>query len=143
METYLTAAAVVLADSGLARDFFAAIVAALVGIAVIFYAAASDLFELKFFKFDPYSFSLPKETRVEYWYTRAARWFESFLFGGGWSYAKAKKRARITFKREGRRLRKESRKRLPAAARRLNRDLALGALAIAIALVALLVMSLV
>ncbi|MDY6795280.1 MAG: hypothetical protein SWK76_08380 [Actinomycetota bacterium] len=142
MEIYM-AAVRVMADSGVARDVFAAVVAAMVGVGVIFYAAASDLFELKFFKFDPYSFSLPKETRIEYWYTRAARRFESFLLGGGWSYAKAKKRARMTFKKEGRRLRRESRKRLPEAARRLNRDLALGALAIAIALVALLIMSLV
>lgn len=132
-----------LAESSIGRDFLAVVVAALGGISVIFYAAASDLFELKLFKFDPYALRLPKRTRVEYWYTRLAKWFESFLLGGGWSYAKAKKRAKVVFKREGRRLRSETRRMLPEAARRLNRDIALGALAIAIALLALLIVSLV
>lgn len=117
---FLQVEQVFIVEASVARDMFAAIVAALVGLSVLMYAAASDLFDLKLFKFDPYS----------------------SLFSGGWSYAKAKKRARITLKREGRRLRKVSRERMPEAVRRLNRDIALGALAIAIALVALLIMSL-
>ncbi|MBN2026380.1 MAG: hypothetical protein JW854_06460 [Actinobacteria bacterium] len=156
------------AEGGLGKDFFAILVAALAGIGVLFYAAASDLFELKVFKFDPYSFRLPKEVRVEYWYTRAARrvwswlsikppketrvdyWytrsarrFEAFLASGGWSYAKAKKQAKVRTKGNWRRMRKETRRMLPEAVKRLNRDVALGALAIAIVLVVLLVVSLV
>ncbi|NPV58230.1 MAG: hypothetical protein HPY75_01040 [Actinobacteria bacterium] len=131
------------AENGLARDFFAVLVAAVAGIAVIFYAAASDLFDLKLFKFDPFSMRVPKEARVEYWYTRAARWFEAFLAGGGWRYAKAKKQAKVRIKGDWRRLRRETRRMLPEAARRLNRDIALGALAIAVVLVALLIFSLV
>jgi hypothetical protein len=130
------------ADNGIGENIFAILVAAIAGFAVLLYAASSDLFELKFFKFDPSVFKLPKETKVEYWYVRAARRFESLLTGGGWSYAKAKKRAKVTFSREGKRLRGEARRLLPEAARRLNRDIALGALAIAITLVALLVFSL-
>lgn len=139
---FLEALAVAAARDGLARDLFAALVAALAGIAVIFYAAASDLFELKIFKFDPFALRLPKQTRIEYWYTRAARWLEAFLAGGGWRYAKAKKRAKVSIKRDWRRFRSEARRLMPEAARRLNRDIALGALAIAIALVALLIMRL-
>jgi len=131
------------AENGLARDLFAVLVAAAAGIAVLLYAAASDLFELKLFKFDPYSVKVPKEARVEYWYTRAARWFEAFLAGGGWRYAKAKKQAKVRIKGDWRRLRRETRRLLPEAARRLNRDIALGALAIAVVLVALLIFSLV
>jgi len=129
-------------NDGLAKDLLAALVAALAGIAVMFYAAASDLFELKVFKFDPFAFRLPKQARIEYWYTRAARWLEAFLAGGGWRYAKAKKRAKVSIKRDWRRLRRETRRLLPEAVQRLNRDIALGALAIAIALVALLIMRL-
>lgn len=131
------------AENGLAKDFFAAVVAALAGVAVLLYAAASDLFELKFFKFDPFTLRLPKEARIEYWYVRAARKFQAFLAGGGWNYAKIKKRAKVTFKRDWRRLRRETRRMLPEAVRRLNRDIALGALAVAVALVALLIMRLV
>jgi len=128
-----------IAGNGAAEDLLAIAVAAAAGIAVLLYAASSDLFDLKLFKFDPMAFRLPKQTRVEYWYTRAARRFEAFLAGGGWSYAKAKKRARLAFSREGRRLRQEARRLLPEAVRRLNRDIALGVLAIAITLVALLI----
>ncbi len=131
-----------LADNGLAKDLLAAAVAALAGLAVIAYAAASDLFDLKLFKFDPFALKYPKEARIEYWYTRAARRFEAFLARGGWNYAKAKKRAKVRVKGDWRRLRRESRRLLPDAARRLNRDIALGALAIAIALVVLLIMRL-
>jgi hypothetical protein len=131
------------AEGGISKDFFAILVAALAGIAVLFYAAASDLFELKLFKFDPYAMKLPKEARVEYWYTRTARRLESFLADGGWSYAKAKKQAKIKVKGNWRRMRKETRKMLPEAVRRLNRDVALGALAIAIVLVVLLIISLI
>ncbi len=127
----------------LGRDLFAAFVAALAGVAVLLYAAASDLFQLKTFKFDPFSLRYPREARIEYWYVRAARRFQAFLAGGGWSYAKFKKRAKVSFKRDWRRLRRETRRMLPEAARRLNRDIALGALAIAVALVALLIMRLV
>ncbi len=129
-------------EAGASRDFFAVLVAALAGIAVLLYAAASDLFELKFFKFDPYAFRLPKGARVEYWYTRLARRLEAYLASGGWSYAKAKKQAKVKAKGNWRKMRKETRSKLPEAVRRLNRDVALGALAIAIVLVALLVISL-
>jgi len=129
-------------SGGLAEDLLAALIAALAGLAVIAYAAASDLFELKIFKFDPFAFKYPREARIEYWYTRAARRFEAFLARGGWNYAKAKKQAKVAMKRDWRRLRGEARRLLPEAARRLNRDIALGALAIAISLVALLIMRL-
>jgi hypothetical protein len=128
------------ADNGAVKDIFAIFVAALAGFAVLLYAAASDLFDLKLFKFDPMSLRLPKQTRIEYWYTRSARKFESALTGGGWSYAKFKKWFKVTFSREGRRLRKQARRMLPDAVRRLNRDIALGVLAIAIVLVALLIL---
>ena len=130
------------AGGSLSKDFFAVLVAALAGIAVLLYASASDLFRLRLFKFDPYALRLPKEARVEYWYARAARRLESFLASGGWSYAKAKKRAKMRVKGDWRRLRRETRRLLPEAVKRLNRDIALGALAIAIVLVVLLVMSL-
>jgi hypothetical protein len=129
-------------ENGAAKDFFAVLIAVIGGFSVLAYAAASDLFDLKLFKFDPLAFRLPKETRVEFWYTRAAKRLESFLAGGGWRYAKAKKQAKVTVKRDWRRLRKETRRVLPEAVSRLNRDIALGALAIAIALVALLLTSL-
>jgi hypothetical protein len=132
----------VAAENGAAKDIFAVVIAAAAGFAVIIYAAASDLFDLKIFKFDPYAFKLPKETRVEYWYVRAAKRFESFLSSGGWSYAKAKKKAKVSVKRDWRKLRKETRRILPDAVRRLNRDIAMGALALVIALVALLLFSL-
>jgi len=135
--------ALLAAEGGVSKDFFAILVAALAGIAVLFFAAASDLFELKLFKFDPYAMKLPKEAKVEYWYTRTAKRLESFLADGGWSYAKAKKQARIKVKGNWRRMRKETRKMLPEAVKRLNRDVALGALAIAIVLVILLVISLI
>jgi len=135
--------ALLVAEGGLSKDIYAILVAALAGIAVLFYAAASDLFEPKLFKFDPYAMKLPKEARVEYWYTRAARRLESFLADGGWSYAKAKKQAKIKVKGNWRRMRRETRKMLPEAVKRLNRDVALGALAIAIVLVILLVLSLI
>jgi len=130
------------ANGTFARDFFAILVAALAGVAVLVYAAASGLFELKLFKFDPYSLKLPRESKVEYWYTRAAKSFESFLASGGWSYAKAKKQARVRMKRDWRNMRKQTRVVLPEAVKKLNRDIALGALAIAIVLVALIVVSL-
>jgi hypothetical protein len=82
------------ATNNLGRDLFAAFIAALAGMAVLLYAAASDLFDLKFFKFDPFSLRYPREARIEYWYVRAARRFQAFLASGGWSYAKFKKRAR-------------------------------------------------
>lgn len=135
----LPTAVMMLANSGAAKDIFAVLVAVLAGFAVLLYAAASNLFDLKFLKFDPMGFKLPKQTRVEYWYVRAARKFESSLTGGGWSYAKLKKRAKLAFTKEGRRLRSETRKLLPEPVRRLNRDIALGVLAIAVTLVALLI----
>lgn len=131
-----------MAQNGVAKDIFAIVVAAVAGFAVIVYAAASDLFDLKLFKFDPYALKLPKETRVEYWYVRAAKRFEAFLSSGGWSYAKAKKTAKVKVKRDWRKLRKETRRMLPDAARRLNRDIALGALTIVIALVLMLLITL-
>ncbi|MBC7253711.1 MAG: hypothetical protein H5T72_07065 [Actinobacteria bacterium] len=127
----------------LGRDLFAAFIAALAGVAVILYAAASDLFDLKLFKFDPFSLRYPRKASIEYWYVRAARRFQAFLAGGGWNYAKFKKRVKVAFKRDWRRMRRETRRMLPEAARRLNRDIALGALTIAVALVALLIMRLV
>jgi hypothetical protein len=143
MEINILAVVRILAENGLAKDVFAAFMAGLAGLAVILYAASSDLFDLKIFKFDPFAIKLPRETRIEYWYTRAAKKFESVLTGGGWSYAKVRKRVKVTFKREERRLRSETRRMLPEAVRRLNRDIALGALAIAITLVALLILRLV
>jgi hypothetical protein len=130
------------ADGGLTRDFYAVLIAALAGIAVLVYAAASDLFDLKLFKFDPRAVRLPKEAKVEYWYTRSARRLEQFLADGGWRYAKAKKQAGVRVKRDWRSMRKQTRTVLPDAVKRLNRDIALGALAIAIVLVALLLVSL-
>ena len=141
-ERSFAAGVVAAAENGFTRDFFAVLVAALAGIAVLLYAAASDLFDLKLFKFDPSALKYPREARVEFWYTRAVRRFESFLASGGWSYAKAKKQTKIRVKRDWRRMRKESRTMLPEAVKRLNRDIALGALAIAIVLVALLLVSL-
>lgn len=129
-------------NGGLANDLLAAFIAALAGLAVICYAAASDLFRLKIFKFDPFALKYPREARIEYWYTRAARRFEAFLARGGWNYAKAKKQAKVAIKRDWRKLRREARRLMPEAAQRLNRDIALGALAIAVALVALLIMRL-
>ena len=124
------------------KDLLAVMVAALGGMAVIAYAAASELFELKLFKFDPFSLRIPKETRVEYWYTRGARKFWEALFSGGWSYAKFKKRARVAVKLRGREFRREARRRMPEQVRRLNRDIAIGTLVIALVLVALLVLNL-
>jgi hypothetical protein len=163
-----TITVVLVAESGLTRDFFAVLMAALAGIAVLLYAAASNLFELKLFKFDPHAIRLPREARVEYWYTRAARrfwswlsmkppketrvdyWytrsarrFESFLADGGWRYAKVKKQAKVRVKGDWKGVRRRTRAMLPDAVRRLNRDIALGALAIAVVLVALLVASLI
>jgi len=136
-------AAIRAAENGAVKDVFGILVAALAGFAVLIYAAASDLFKLKVFKFDPFAFKIPKETRVEYWYTRAARRFESFLSSGGWSYAKAKKQAKVRVKRDWRSMRKETRRVMPEAVKRLNRDIALGALVIAVVLVALLIISLI
>ncbi len=131
-----------LALSEAGQDLLAVLVAVLGGVAVIIYAAASELFELKFFKFDPFSLRLPKETRVEYWYTRGARKFWDALFSGSWSYAKLKKRAQVTMKLRGREFRKEARRRMPEQVRRLNRDIAIGALVIALVLVVLLLLNL-
>jgi hypothetical protein len=133
----------VMAESGITKDFFATLIAVVAGLAVLFYAAGSDLFELKLFKFDPHAFKLPKEVKVEYWYTRTAKRFESFLADGGWRYAKAKKQAKVRVKRDWRGMRKETRRVMPEAVKRLNRDIALGALAIAVVLVALLIISLI
>jgi len=121
----------------------AAIVAVLVGIAVLLFAASSDLIDMKLFKFDPHSQKYPEEAKVEYWYAKAAKRFESFLMGGGWSYAKAKKRARMAVKKGGKKLEDTTREKMPSAARRFNRDIAIGALAIAIVLVVLLVLGVV
>jgi hypothetical protein len=135
-------AVLILAENGTAKDIFAVLVGLLAGFAVLLYAASSDLFELKFFKFNPKAFKLPKQTRVEYWYTKSARRVESTLTGGGWSYARFKKWAKVAFSRERRRLRRQARKMLPDAVKRLNRDIALGVLAIAIVLVALILIRL-
>jgi hypothetical protein len=129
----------IVADSGVAGDIWAVIVAALAGFSVLMYAASSDLFNLKIFKFDPLAFKVPKETKVEYWYVRGARRFEKFLLGGSWNYAKVKKRARVDLKKRGRKLRIDTRRLMPGAVSKLNRDIAMGVLAIAIVLVALLI----
>jgi hypothetical protein len=99
----------------------AAIVAVLVGLAVLLFAASSDMVKLKLFKFDAYS----------------------SLFRGSWSYAKAKKRARLAMKREGKRLSDVSREKMPETARRINRDIAIGALVIAVVLLVLLIIGVV
>ncbi|OFW56162.1 MAG: hypothetical protein A2V52_00140 [Actinobacteria bacterium RBG_19FT_COMBO_54_7] len=131
------------ADNGLGRDIGAIAIAVLAGFSVLVFAASSDLFDLKIFKFDPFAFKMPKETKVEYWYVRAARRFEKFLLGGSWNYAKVRKRTRVDLKKRGRRLRVEMQKLMPEAVSRLNRDITMGVLAIAIVLVALLVLRLV
>lgn len=111
----------VLVGASVGKYIVAAIVAILVGLAVLLYASSSDLVKLKLFKFDAYS----------------------SLFSGGWSYAKAKKRARLAVKREGKRLSETTREKMPETARRINRDIAIGALAIAIVLVVLLILGVV
>jgi hypothetical protein len=111
----------VLEAASVGKYIVAAIVAILVGFAVLLYASSSDLVKLKFFKFDAYS----------------------SLFSGGWSYAKAKKRARLAMKREGKRLSETSREKMPETAQHINRDIAVGALAIAIVLVVLLILGVV
>jgi hypothetical protein len=129
-------------NNGVATDIWAIMVAALAGFSVLIYAASSELFQLKIFKFDPFAFKMPKETKVEYWYVKAARRFEKFLLGGSWNYAKVRKLARVDLKKRGRKLRGETRKLMPEAVSKLNRDIALGVLAIAIVLVALLILRL-
>lgn len=124
------------------RDLQAVLVAVAGGLAVIVYAAASDLFQLKLFKFDPFSIRLPKESRVEYWYTQGAKKFWEALFSGGWSYAKLKKRARLAVRLRGREFRKEARRRMPEQWSRLNRDIAVGTMVIALVLVFLLILNL-
>lgn len=99
----------------------AAIVAVLVGVAVLLFAASSDMVKLRLFKFDAYS----------------------SLFDGSWNYAKAKKRARMAMKREGKKLGEVTREKMPESARRINRDIAIGALAIAVMLVVLLILGVV
>lgn len=111
----------ILAGASVGRYVVAAIVAALVGLAVLLYASSSDLVKLKLFKFDAYS----------------------SLFSGGWSYAKAKKRARLAMRKGGKKLSETTRERMPEMARRVNRDIAIGALAIAIVLVVLLILGVV
>jgi hypothetical protein len=144
---------------------------ALVGaVGVILYAASSDLFDLKLFKFDPSRARVPKRARVEYWYSDLARrWFGAlfaskekmpkqarveywysdlarrwydFLFKGGWRYASSKKTARVSMKQGWREWRKLVRKRMPEEVRRLNRDIALGVLILLVMLVAFLLIKL-
>jgi len=112
---------VVLTAASVGRYIVAAIVAVLVGLAVLLYASSSGLVKLKLFKVDAYS----------------------SLFSGGWSYAKAKKRARLAVKRGGEKLSETTREKMPEVARRFNRDIAIGALAIAIVLVVLLILGVV
>ncbi len=85
----------------------------------------------------------PNETRIDYWYTRSSQRLESALASGGWGYAKAKKQARVRMKRDWRSMRRQARAMLPDAVKRLNRDIALGVLAIAVVLVAVLLVSLI
>ena len=115
-----TVLGIILATS-VGKYIIAAVVAVLVGLAVLLYAASSNMVKLRLFKFDAYS----------------------SLFSGGWSYAKAKKRARLAMKREGKRLGEVSREKMPETARRINRDIAIGALAIAVVLVVLLILGVV
>lgn len=111
----------IIVGASVGRYIVAAFVAILVGIAVLLFAASSDLIDMKLFKFDAYS----------------------KLFSGGWSYAKAKKRARVAMKKGGKKLSETTREKMPAAARSFNRDIAIGALAIAVVLVVLLVLGVV
>ena len=162
--------AMVLAASGFQKDLFALLVALAGAIGVILYAASSDLFDLKLFKIDPTRAKVPKQARVEYWYTGLARrWFGflftskenmprqarveywytglarrwyDFLFKGGWRYASSKKTARLTVKRGWRDWRKLIRKNMPEEVSHLNRDMALGALVLLIMLVAFLLIEL-
>ncbi len=85
---------------------------------------------------------LPKEAKVEHWYTRLANTWNRMLLDGGWLYAKAKKRARVAFKKSYREMQKSSKEKVPGTFRRLNRDIAVGALIITITLVAFLLIKL-
>lgn len=162
--------AVVLAASDFQKDLLALLVALAGAIGVVFYAASSDLFDLKLFKFDPGKARMPKQARVEYWYTDLAkRWFGflftskenmpkqarvdywythlarrwyDFLFKGGWRYASSKKTARVNVKRGWREWRQLVRKNMPEELKVLNRDIGLGALVLLIMLVAFLLIEL-
>jgi hypothetical protein len=119
-------------------DLLALVVAAMGAIGIILYASASELFDLKLLKLDPLQMRVPREIRIEYWYTRLAKRFYAFLFEGGWKYALGKKQAKVSIKRGYREFRKASKERLPEAVRKLNRDIALGTLVITVMLVAFL-----
>ncbi len=152
---------------GTGRGAAAVLLAAAAGVAAFLYAASSGLFGPKAFRLDPQamryprrgkvefwyaqaaraawrwlSLTPPREMRIDYWYARAARWLWSFLARAGWAYAQARKRTWAGLKRGWRRARGRARAMLPEAARGLQRDMALGALAMALVLVALLLLSL-
>ncbi len=128
--------------SGAQKDLLATLVALAGAAGVILYAASSELFDLKLFKFDPTRMRWPQEARIEHWYAGLARrWFD-FLFKGGWRYASTKKSAKVGMKRGFRDLRRLMRKRMPEEFRRMNRDMALGALVLLLMAVAFLLLKL-
>ncbi len=131
-----------MAVSGAQKDLLAALVALAGAAGVLLYASSSELFDLKLFKLDTDRFKVPKQARVEYWYSGLARrWFD-FLFKGGWKYASTKKTARVGMKRGFREMRRFLKERMPEEFRRMNRDMALGALVLLIMAVAFLLVRL-
>jgi len=124
------------------KDLLAALVALAGAAGVVFYAASSDLFELKLFKFDPSRMRWPREVRVEHWYSGLARRWYDLLFQGGWRYARTKKTARVGIKRGFREMRRLMRQRMPEEFRRMNRDMALGAVVLLVMVVAFLLLKL-
>jgi hypothetical protein len=126
--------------SGAQKDLLAALVALAGAAGVVLYAASSELFDLKLFRLDPTRMRWPREARIEHWYAGLAkRWFD-FLFKGGWRYASTKKSARVGLKRGFRELRRLMRQRMPEEFRRMNRDMALGALVLLLMVVAFLLL---
>ncbi len=124
------------------RDILAILVAISGAAGLVIYLVATGAFKSKILRIDPSKVKMPKEVKVEHWYTRLARSWDRILFDSGWRYAKAKKRARVTFKKGYREMKKTAREKVPGAIRRMNRDIAVGALIITITLVAFLLIKL-
>jgi len=85
---------------------------------------------------------VPKEAKVEHWYTQLANTWNRMLLDSGWAYAKAKKRAQVAFKRGYREMKISTKEKAPKVFKLMNRDIAVGALIIAITLVAFLLIKL-
>ena len=84
----------------------------------------------------------PRQATLDYWYARAARTLWSSLARAGRGYAGAVQRAWAAAKRRWGAARARLREAFPGMARRMRRDMALGALAIAAVLVGLLLLNL-